>query len=646
MGSRSVFNAASKWRIELTSNYEGLERLRSEGRLEDIDLHFARFSAGRCRTAHFEVALAAALLSAYTRNGHICIHLDALAGKPWPADEAEGVAVLCPDRSTWEQALRANPVVGEPGGFTPLILDERSRLYMCRYWEYERSLVKAILSRVSAPLECLNPSALRGSLSRLFPERAEHGTDWQKVAAATAAMKRFCVISGGPGTGKTTTVARIMALLQEPAVGSPLRIVLAAPTGKAAARLQDAIAETKRKLPCKDEVLEAIPEHASTVHRLLGAIPGSPDFKHDEKRPLTADLVIVDEASMVDLPLMAKLFRALPAKGRVILLGDKDQLASVEAGAVLGDICSNDRSHRFSREFSECLETLADIHVDASDMEDRPSGLQDCIVHLKKNYRFDSGGGIAGAGASVNEGRGEELVRTLAGGGFDDFRWRDLPSYAAFERELKPSILEGYSLYREALGSIRRNGISDELVRKTFEALDRFRILCSLREGRFGVNNLNRLSEKFLSEDGVIDPKGRWYSGKPILITRNDYRNHLFNGDVGVVLENPKAGPGLTAWFSHQEEGVRAFAPARLTEHETVFAMTVHKSQGSEFDRILMLLPDRDAPVLSRELLYTGITRARKHVEIWGARDVFCSASSRRIERVSGLRDALWTHGS
>jgi len=630
----------------LTSSYEGLERLRSEGRLEDIDLHFARFSADRCRTAHFEVALAAAVLSAYTRNGHICIHLDALAGRPWPTDATEGFVVMCPDRSAWVQALRANPVVGEPGHFTPLILDDRSRLYLCRYWEYEKSLVKAILSRVSAPFEYLRPSTLRSSLSRLFPEDVEHGTDWRKVAAATAMMKRFCVISGGPGTGKTTTVAGIMALLQEQADASPLRIVLAAPTGKAAARLQEAIAETKKKLPCNSEVLEAIPEHASTVHRLLGAVPGSPYFKHDEKRPLTADLVIVDEASMVDLPLLAKLFRALPAKGRVILLGDKDQLASVEAGAVLGDICSDDRSHRFSEEFSKCLETYAGIRVEACDMEEKPSGLQDCIVHLKKNYRFDSGGGIAGAVSALNEGRGEELVRASAEGGFNDFRWRDLPSYAGFERELKPRIMEGYSLYREALESIRRNGISKELVWKAFRALDRFRVLCALREGRFGVKNTNRLAEKFLAEDGVIEPKGRWYSGKPILITKNDYRNHLFNGDVGIVLADPKAGLGLTAWFPHQEEGVRTFAPARLTEHETVFAMTVHKSQGSEFDRILMLLPDRDAPVLSRELLYTGITRARTHVEVWGSPGVFCSASSRQIERISGLRDALWVHGS
>ena len=625
-------------------SYDALQQLRHEGRLEDVDLHFARFAVRRCDTARFEVALAAALLSAYTRNGHICIHLGALAGKRWPADAVDDTGLMCPERSEWEGALRSCPVVGEPGHFTPLILDERSRLYLCRYWEYEQSLAKGILSRVSERLECPDSSSLSGSLSRLFPETGDNGTDWQKVAAATALMKRFCVISGGPGTGKTTTVARIMALLQEQTGDPPLRIVLAAPTGKAAARLQNAIAETKKKLPCNDKVIEAIPERASTVHRLLGAIPGSPYFRHDEKRPLTADLVIIDEASMVDLPLMAKLFRALPDKGRVILLGDKDQLASVEAGAVLGDICSDDRSHLFSAEFSERLDTYAGIRLDDGYIEDKPSGVQDCIVHLKKNYRFDSGGGIAGAGMSLKEGHGEELVSVLAEGRFDDIRWRDLPSYGVLERELRSPVMEGYSPYREALESIRRNGISEELVRKTFHALDRFRILCALREGRFGVKNMNRLAERFLAEEGVIEPKGRWYSGKPVLITKNDYRNHLFNGDVGVVLEDPKAGTGLTAWFPDKEEGVRAFAPARLMEHETVFAMTIHKSQGSEFDRILMLLPDRDVSVLSRELLYTGITRARRHVEVWGMAGVFCSASSRQIERISGLRDALWVN--
>jgi exodeoxyribonuclease V alpha subunit len=313
---------------------------------------------------------------------------------------------------------------------------------------------------------------------------------------------------------------------------------------------------------------------------------------------------------MVDLALMAKLFQAVPASARVILLGDKDQLASVEAGAVLGDICA-----------AAAPAPAGTNHA-----------LADCVVQLRKNYRFGQQSGIYRLSNAINEGRTEDVLQILRDCGVKgstDLVSTPLPRRAELKAALRERVTTGFSEFLKA---------SDPLAALT--ALSRFRILCALREGPFGVAGLNQMTEEILEAAGLIKPSGPWYNHRPVMVTRNDYNLKLFNGDVGVILPDAPSGDPR-AFFPGPDNEVRKFLPLRLPEHQTAYALTVHKSQGSEFDRVLLVLPDRESPVLSRELLYTGITRARKRVELWFEEKVFRAALARRLSRTSGLRDAL-----
>ena len=337
-----------------------IERLLQQGILSDLDIQLGRFMAKLSGGESPEIALAAAMASHYQGEGNICVDLSSVAGKPLLEDGTK--PFLFPELKKWQSILEKSPVVGRPGEFRPLILDG-SRLYLYRYWDYETKLANILKARTAGDWEKVDEGALKDGLARLFPEDGQEETDWQKVAAFTSVMKRFCVISGGPGTGKTFTVAKILALLLEQPGAEKIRIALAAPTGKAAARLQEAIKNSKEKLNCREEIKKLIPEEASTIHRLLGSVPDSPYFRHNAENPLSAEVVVVDEASMVDLALLSKLAQAVPPTARLILLGDKDQLASVEAGAVLGDICDTGKVHGYSQNFCDVLKKSAGENV-------------------------------------------------------------------------------------------------------------------------------------------------------------------------------------------------------------------------------------------------------------------------------------------
>jgi exodeoxyribonuclease V alpha subunit len=605
-----------------------LDYLRTQGFFSDLDVHFARFLDRLSGLDSPELSLIYALASWARGQGHICLDLEFPDGKLFQQSLPEGKGFFQAEK--WIALLQRTPVVGRPGDYCPLILSGR-RLYLYRYWKYEQDLIAFIRTRDSGAVDPFDPAGLKEMLKRLFPPFPEVGPDWQKTAALIGALKPFCVISGGPGTGKTTTVAKILALLLELNRDVPLQISLAAPTGKAAARLQEALDRAKKDLPIAEAVKGRFPAEAHTLHRLLGLRPGGGGFRSQADNSLTTDVVIIDEASMVDLALLARLTAVLPERSRLILLGDQDQLASVEAGAVLGDICDTGRPHGFSpaliRIFQEVLEEKA-----AWPKEEAPiRGLQDGIVSLRRNYRFGADSGIGAVSRLINEGEADLALARIRGRETEDIGWRELPPAERLARVLRESVREGFRSYLEQK--------DPEAV---FERLNAFRILCALREGPFGVQGLNYLVEQQLQREGRIRLEGRWYRGRPILITQNDYTLRLFNGDVGVILPDPEADQELRAWFPGEKGQWRKFPPRRLPAHETVYALTVHKSQGSEFDRVLLLLPDRDAPVLTRELLYTGITRARKRVEIWGREGVFRQAVARRIRRSSGLREALW----
>ena len=604
-----------------------LTRLHAAGILTPLDVHFGRFMGKLAGGEVPELILAAALASSHTRQGHICLSLPVVAGKTLGEGEGGEGQVRCPPLSSWCERLVATAVVGRPGEYRPLVLDDGNRLYLYRYWEYQERLAEAIKQRVGNIEERPDMAALARRLARLFPEEEADGTDWQKVAAFTAVRRRLCVISGGPGTGKTATVARILALLVEESQRRPA-IALAAPTGKAAARLQGAVKEAGERLNAPQEVRAALPQDASTLHRLLGSVSSSPRFRHTSRNPLPVDAVVVDEASMVDLPLLSKLVQTLPSQARLILLGDRDQLASVEAGSALGDICDSAGEGGFSRSFGEELRQAAGYGLEVGGGDDRP-GLRDCIVHLRKSYRFGTASGIGALCRAVNAGDGHGAAGLL-GGAHPDLGWRRLPPPARLPGAMRSLVEEGFA------GYLQHDDPSE-----SFRCLERFRVLCAVREGPYGLVALNRAVEGILRERRLIASGGSWYRGRPVMITKNDYNLRLFNGDVGVVLPDPAAGGQLRVFFLAPEGTVRKFHPLVLPEHETVYAVTVHKSQGSEFDRVLFLLPDTESRVLTRELIYTGISRARARVDIWGNEAVFRNAVSRRIERTSGLQDAL-----
>jgi exodeoxyribonuclease V alpha subunit len=616
-------------------SYELSHRLLASGVFEDIDIHFAglvnRLSGYPCDA----LFLASALASRAVQQGHVCLDLRAVAETPLSDSSANGPSLLCPDLSTWQRTLERSDVVGRPGQYRPLIMDDRSRLYLYRYWNYERSLADEIRTRVAASGRKFDPAQLTQAFSNVFPEKDERAVNWQKVAVLMAALKGFCVISGGPGTGKTTLVSRIVALIRQLEGDGIERFAMVAPTGKAAARLQETMkrihGSTARPGGAADGAEGGGMGAIGTIHRLLGTIPNSPRFRHNRENPLPFGLVVVDEASMVDLPLMAKLVEAVGRDARLILLGDRDQLASVEAGAVLGDICGRSQRHGFSEAFCDLIEAISGQRIPGTYRAGPDGTGRDWVVHLEESYRFGPQCGIGALSRAVNGGESDAARQVVTSGRYGDLRWKDLPTPKRMMAQLRDRVLEEYGAYLKA---------DDPL--EAFAALSGFRILCALRQGPYGVAGLNGMAERILSDAGLISPSERWYRGRPVLIMGNDYNLDLFNGDTGVILPDPEAGGDLRAFFPSASGSIRRLHPARLPAHETVFAMTVHKSQGSEFDRILLILPDQTSPILTRELVYTGATRARKSLEIWGVQSVFLDSIHRQVERSSGLRDAIW----
>ncbi|MEK7990467.1 MAG: exodeoxyribonuclease V subunit alpha [Thiotrichaceae bacterium] len=578
-----------------------IQQLHQQGIFSSLDVHLALYLQKLANVENDDFLLAATLTSYFTTQGHICINLSELASSTFPLENDTNIEpIQCPDFDSWQQALDNHPMIGQAHEFKPLILDDNF-LYLYRYWQYEQQLGQNILQRVAQVNSETNETELNSRLEQLYPTQ-DNDIDWQKIAAKTAVLKNFCIISGGPGTGKTTTVVKILLLLLQE--NPKLRIALAAPTGKAAARLQQAIQNSVLKLNFPAELLAAIPQDTYTIHRLLGTIPKSPYFRSHAQNPLPYDVVIVDEASMVDLALMAKLADAIPHTSRWLLLGDKDQLASVEAGSVLGDICTG-------------------LKLDSA------AAIREHIVLLEKSYRFHEKSGIGVLARYLQQGQAEQALKVVQQGGFNDIEWQQIASPNHLFSQLAAVITQGFTAYLQASSPSQ-----------ALDYFEQFRVLCALRRGAYGVENLNRLIEQILIKQGQIQSGYRWYHGRPIMITRNDYSLKLFNGDIGVILWNSEGE--LMAYFRYPNGEIRSLHPHRLPEHETVYAMTIHKSQGSEFENVLILLPNQSSPVLNRELMYTGITRAKQTVSIWGDEQVFLQAAYQTVKRQSGLMRMLY----
>ncbi|MCB4789728.1 MULTISPECIES: exodeoxyribonuclease V subunit alpha [unclassified Delftia] len=670
-----------------------LRRWADAGLLRRLDAALASFVAGQDAQAGPALLVAAALLAQMEGRGHSCLPLAPLAGHPndvlaWPAEALPAQQALwqmLPARlSGWVAALGASPVVrvvgdaGQDGGEDlgqPLVLagadGPAPLLYLRRYWDYERAVATHVIQRTAAQAvagQPLDEVLARHWLDRLFPPAAEGGpVDWQKLACALALRGRLSVITGGPGTGKTYTAARLLALLfaTAPDAGQ-LRVALAAPTGKAAARLKQsidgALLQLQGSMGGEIDLAGLVQRMgaARTLHSMLGARPDTRHWGFHAGRQLDVDVLIVDEASMVHLEMMAALLEALPSGARLVLLGDKDQLASVEAGAVLGDLCRDAQAGRYLPDTLDYALRVAGQAVPpqfAAPAGDRPPALAQHTVMLRESRRF--GGPIGQLARAVNAGHAAQAQALLdAGtqGGTHSELWERQGGGVQAVTELAVrgrGGLASYALYARALQNRPAADGDYEAAHRAWvvdvlQAFERFRLLCAVREGDWGVSGLNRAVEQALEAQGAIRRSGEWYAGRPVMVTRNDAQLGVFNGDIGIALPGgshggsqggPQGGPGqpLRVYFLQGDE-LRSVGVSRLAHVETAFAMTVHKSQGSEFEHTALVLPSRGGSVLGRELVYTGITRARQAFSLFSeVPGLLASAVGSPTQRASGL---------
>ncbi len=587
-----------------------LRQFNEAGVIAAADVHVARELGRLGGEADDTVLLAAALAVRGPRLGHV--HVDLAQIRDTAAVDAEEPVDLgaldWPEPKAWIARVGASPLVrrgdaDEPARAALPLRLVGSWMYLDRYWAEEVRVARALRELGSGPAPATDPDLLRDGLNRLFGSGAPAR---QKLAAATAVTRPWSVVAGGPGTGKTTTVARIVALLYEQAAAAaapfPL-VALAAPTGKAAARLQEAVHAQAAELDVPDGVREELRSlRASTIHRLLGWRPGSSSrFRHDRNQRLAHDVVIVDETSMVSLSLMARLIEALRSGARLILVGDPGQLASIEAGAVLGDIVG-----------------------------DGANGAGPEIVVLDRVHRF--GEGIARLATAIRAGDGDAVVALLRAGA-EGVTWLevDVAEQAALTAVSEPALAAA----RATVAAARAGD-----ARAALDALGSFRILCAHRRGPYGVATWTARMEGWLAAElGDLEVEDRWYIGRPLLVNENDYELRLNNGDTGVVVA---LGDGrMAAAFARGDETI-AHAPSRLSAVDTVYAMTVHKSQGSQFRVAAVLLPAPESRILTRELLYTAATRAQERLILAGTEESVRAAVARPVARASGLGRRLW----
>jgi exodeoxyribonuclease V alpha subunit len=662
--------------------------------LRPLDVAFAVFLQEEAPDAPPLLILAAALASHQLGRGHACLDLEATLRDPAfalslppegmdrpddqptprPAEVLEGLSL-----SAWQAALRYPELVGPGAGATPLVL-VGPRLYLRRYWEYEQAVsagIQARLAPAATPGAALPLEALRQTLGVLFPP-GPIKPDWQKLACALAAPSAFGIITGGPGTGKTTTVVRLLALLQALALAAPnpgkpprpLRIRLAAPTGKAAARLNESIAGAVARLPLAgltngEAVRATIPVTVTTLHRLLGSRPDTRRLRYHAGNPLALEVLVIDEASMVDLEMMAAVLAALPPSARLILLGDKDQLASVEAGAVLGQLCQRAGAGHYTPDSRDWLATATGERLDPALIDPAGHPLDQAIVMLRHSHRFAADSGIGQLAAAVNAGDRAAVLEIWTHNHPDlalaVVENREDPGLGSLVRDGRlaaagstpapgaPPTRVGYRHYLTVLRQSRPAPDADAdafdaWARAVLKAQGQFQVLCALRRGPWGVEGLNQGIAQALQEAGLIEASRGWYLGRPVLVTRNDYGLGLMNGDIGVTLAHPgqpgqPAIPRVAFPAGDGQDGIRWVLPSRLQAVETVYALTVHKSQGSEFTHVALVLPEHPSPILTRELLYTGITRARNYLTLVrpGGTEVLTQAVRRQVLRASGL---------
>lgn len=561
-------------------------------------------------------------------QGHSCVELSSVANQTyWQMDEENGTAKTTSQLTQHGYCFASAQQIAEllvslnikPEDNQPLVF-EFNRLYLRRYWYFEQELASYIKPRL-VQRDNIDLAIAKQVIGQLFPLTHSDNTDWQKVAVSNALNKSLAIIAGGPGTGKTTTVTKLLAG-QQMLHQHSLTIAMAAPTGKAAQRLNESIIASKQRLLAdgliNQQCFDSIESNACTIHRLLGVRANSHNFHHNQTHQLTIDILLLDEISMIDLPLMTRVFRALPAHCKIILLGDADQLPSVAAGSILADVapCKN---NTYSQQNVNYL-----CHF-ISQLNSEPATLNfDHVTTLQHSYRFKGDGGIGQLAKNVINGEAANSWQLLATNHNAELHRNE----QSFEQWLHKLCKKHYQPL-----------FTCKTPEEAFELLAEFKILSATRQGDLGIDAINQQIHEFFVQQGLIKKQGNIYPFQPIMITENNHKNQLFNGDIGIIWPTKD---GLLAAFTDVEGNIRFIAPGRLPAFETVYAMTIHKTQGSEFSNVALVLPTTSSAILSRELLYTGITRAKKHLSIHSNEVIWRQTVQAQINRYSGLAQRLF----
>lgn len=624
----------------MTMDFEASLALRADGLLgvfnragilSAADVHVAQRLGAMAGETSGAVLLAVALVVRSTRHGSVVLDLATAEATTSPDVDEDDDAVLEADieldwpADDWVAQCAASPLFAGPHGPLRTL---GSQIWLGRYWDQEEQVARELLERSASRPSDVDSAVLKAGLERLFVAGRD---DDQRTAAAVCALSRVSVLAGGPGTGKTTTVSRLLALLREQ--HPDWRIALAAPTGKAAARLEEAVRSSSSSLEVEDR--QRLGDlSATTLHRLLGWRPDARGrFRHDRNNRLPFEIVVVDESSMMSLTMMARLLEALRPSTRLVLVGDPDQLASIEAGAVLGDLVDRTMLGRHTPEFAAVLRAVL-----PGMPEDQPtlhgSLVRDGVSALRTNWRFPADSGIALLAASIQEGRGQDALEVL--------RSRS-PQVELVEVDddayLTAQDVAGVRAEVQECGAALHEAAARGDAEAALEALERHRLLCAHRRGPRGVQYWSALAARWIAEAYPVVPRadGR-YAGEPLLVTTNDYDIGLYNGDTGVVVSDGLGG--LIAAFGRGGDPIPV-PLVRLGSVRSLHAMTVHRSQGSQFNRITVLLPPTGSPLGTRETLYTAVTRAEEHVRVIGSAEAFVAAVDRPAARATGLRARL-----
>lgn len=593
-----------------------LTNWRNEGYITDLEREFVRFLLELDEELGDEVLLAAAACISAQRNGNLCLDLSGSNEKPFLFDEPEtGIELTAELRSDWLKALSTCSLVSNGHELQPLVLEER-RLYLHRFWKYEEEFCHWI--REKAKVHYALTDEAENLLKKILPSGKDlFEINWQEVALILSFLKDLVVITGGPGTGKTHTVLSIIAAHAQLHKDEVFHIALAAPTGKAARRLMESIEEGRKRLPKDLSAKVAIPETALTVHKLLGSDFRGSSFKYHENNPLPYDLVIIDEASMLDINLWGRLTKAIASGTKLIVLGDKDQLASVEAGSILGDLCQGRNS--FSKETAKAV---AKVTGGSVEIEENAPSINDCIVFLTKSYRFEEGSGIQKLAESINKGDSEQVISLLEANKYPDIKWL-------------PNTPENISYITKAFGVHHYRKYADETPQRMQKTANEKKILCAIRRSSVGVDSINNRIESEIKREAGFLQNEKWYHGRPIMATKNDPATRIKNGEIGLY-------DSKNSTIRFEGEQNPEISPARIQHYEPAFAITVHKSQGSEFEDVAILLPNEMNSILSKEILYTSVTRARRNTLVVANKEILKQTVEHSVHRKSGVKQKIW----